>query len=161
MVTVRCTQKLLKYLRTGTDLRHTDLPTTRLGDWYANLLFTRHQRLIVCVSERSLLPVIVAAKDRSSFSSRFREGVRSVLWTIDVSTDALNHELQEMVDVSIGRTANRSVFGSLNELALGAYYALGQQPDMNLLTLAMEVAETPCSALQYDIPKDATLALLR
>src|SRR5580698_5713357 len=102
MVTVRCTQKLLKYLRTGTDLRHTDLPTTRLGDWYANLLFARHQRLIICVSERSLLPVIVAAKDSSSFSSWFREGVRSVLWTIGVSTDALNHELQEMVDVSIG-----------------------------------------------------------
>ena len=123
MVTVRCTQKLLKYLRTGTDLRHTDLPTTRLGDWYANLLFARHQRLIICVSERSLLPVIVAAKDSSSFSSWFREGVRSVLWTIGVSTDALNHELQEMVDVSIGRAATRSVLGSLNELALGAHYA--------------------------------------
>jgi len=161
MVTMRCTQKLLKYLRTGTDFRKTDLPTTRLGDWYANLLFTRHQRLIICVSERSLLPVIVAAKDPSSFSSRFREGVRSVLWMLGVPADALDRELLEMARVTIGRTANRSVLGSLNELALGAHYALLQQPEMDLLTLAMEVAETPCSALEYASPKEATLALLR
>jgi hypothetical protein len=32
---------------------------------------------------------------------------------------------------------------------------------MDLLTLAMEVAETPCSALEYASPKEATLALLR
>ena len=36
---------------------NTSIPTTRLGDWYANLLFTKSQHLIVCVSERSLLPI--------------------------------------------------------------------------------------------------------
>jgi len=66
-----------------------------------------------------------------------------------------------MADVKIGRTANRRVLGCLNELALGAHYDLGQQPEMDLLTLAMEVAETPYSALQNASPKEATLDLLR
>ncbi len=123
MVTLRCTHKLLRYLRAVAVQRDTDFPTTRLGDWYANLLFTKRRRLIVCVSESSLLPVIVAAKDPSSFSSRFREAVRSMLWTVGVSRDALDRELLEMAGVTIGRTANRSVLCSLNELALGARYA--------------------------------------
>jgi len=163
MVTVRCTRKLLGHLRSEAEAaqRDTTPPTTRLGDWYANLLYTQRQRLIICVSERSLLPVIVAAKDPSSFCSRLQEAVRSMLWTIGVSADALDQELHEMADVAIGPTASRSVLGSLNELALGAHYALGQQPEMDLLTLAMEVAETPCSALQYSSPRAATLAYLR
>jgi hypothetical protein len=161
MVTLRCTHKLLRYLRAEAVQRDTDFPTTRLGDWYANLLFTKRRRLIVCVSERSLLPIIVAAKDPSSFSYRLREAVRSMLWTVGVSRDALDRELLEMAGVTIGRTANRSVLCSLNELALGARYALGQRPEMDLLTVAMEVAETPCSALQYANPKEATLDLLR
>ncbi len=163
MVTVRCTHKLLRHLRAEAEAarRDTNVPTTRLGDWYANLLFTRRHRLIICVSEHSLLPVFVAAKDHSSFFSRFHEAVRSVLWTMGVSSDALDQELQEMARVQIGRTASRSVLGSLNELILQAHFALGQRADMDLLSLAMEVAETPCSALQYASPKTATLAYLR
>lgn len=165
MVTVRCTRKLLKHFRAEAEAeagrRDTNPPTTRLGAWYANLLFTKHQRLIICVSERTLLPVFVAAKDPSSFPSRHREAVRSMLWTIGVSRDALEREVREMADATIGPTANRSVLESLNELALQAHFALGQQPEMNLLSLAMEVAETPCSALQYLSPKRATLAYLR
>jgi hypothetical protein len=43
------------------------LPRNRLGDWYASLLFTRRARLIICVCERSLLPVFVEARAPSSF----------------------------------------------------------------------------------------------
>ncbi len=48
-------------------------PTTCLGDWYANLLFTERLRLVICISERSLLPVFVAAKDPASFVPGFKQ----------------------------------------------------------------------------------------
>jgi hypothetical protein len=162
-VTIRCTHKLLRYLRAETEATHrdADFPTTRLGDWYANLLFTKHQRLIICISERSLLPVFVAAREPSTFVSRFQESVRSMLWTMGVPPDSLDLELREMARVQIGETASRSVLGSLNELILQAQFALGQQPEMDLLTLAMEVAETRCSAVKYESPWSATLALLQ
>jgi hypothetical protein len=76
VVTVRVTRKLLKYLRV--DALCTEVAsTTVLGDRYANLLFTRHLRLVICMSERSFFPVFVEAKDRSTFVERFREAVRA------------------------------------------------------------------------------------
>jgi hypothetical protein len=68
MFTIRCTRKLLKHLHAD-GLGSAAPPTTILGDWYANLLFTRHLRLVICVSERSLLPIFVAAKERSTFGA--------------------------------------------------------------------------------------------
>ncbi len=68
MLTIRCTGKLLKYLhaRGPAQIIH---PTTGLGDWYANLLFTKRLRLVICVSERSLLPVFVEAKLPEEFGT--------------------------------------------------------------------------------------------
>src|ERR1700732_5251725 len=79
--TIRFTREHLKYLHA--DALYTDVaPTAVLGDWYANMLFTRHLRLVICVSERSLLPVFVEAKDRSTFANRLRQAVRSVMQDI-------------------------------------------------------------------------------
>lgn len=41
-------------------------PTTALGDWYANILFLRPQQLVLCVSERTLLPVVISGKEFES-----------------------------------------------------------------------------------------------
>lgn len=53
MVTLRCTQKLLRRLK---DLPQAPAapPTTRLGDWYVNILFIRPCHLLLCVSEHTL-----------------------------------------------------------------------------------------------------------
>ncbi len=63
MLTIRCTRKLLERL----DVEASSVPlhpTNHLGDWYANLLFTGRARLIICISERTLLPVFVEAGPR-------------------------------------------------------------------------------------------------
>jgi hypothetical protein len=161
VVTIRCTRKLRKYLKVEVGPGETDFPTTRLRDWYGSLLFTKRQRLIVCISERSLLAVFVAAKDPSQFVSRVRTSVRSTLWTLGVSSDSLDHEMREMNRVGIGSTASRSVVGWLNELILEARFALEEQPEIDLLTLAIEIADTPWSPLKYESPRSAMLTLLR
>ena len=62
MLTIRCTRILLK--RFDAEVHpEPEPPTNRLGDWHAKLLFTRRARLIICVSERSLLSVFVEARD--------------------------------------------------------------------------------------------------
>jgi len=159
-MTIRCTRKLLEYLKVGGLPRVSDAPTTSLGDWYAGLLFTRHQRLIVCVSERSLLAVFVAAKNPGGFVARMLTSVRSALWALGVPSETIEREMREMDPIAIGTTANRSVLGSLTELTLQARYVLEKQPDMDLLTLALEVAETPLGAIKYEIPRSATVARL-
>ena len=160
MFAIRCTRKLLKYLHAECpgEIIH---PTTGLGDWYANLLFTKRLRLIICVSERSLLPVFVEAKDRSSFAIRFQEQVLSVLECVGVPSYAVEREAHEMLQVALGLTASRSVLGSLNDLALLSRFAIEGQSHIDLTSLAIEIADTPCSPIQYASPRSMTLALLR
>jgi hypothetical protein len=160
VVTIRFTRKLLKYLHA--DALHSEVaPTTVLGDWYANLLFTRHLRLVICVSERSLLPVFVEAKNRSTFADRLREAVRSVMESIGVTRGLIEDELNEMSQVRIGATSSRRVLGSLNELGFLSRDSIDRRPQVDLIALATEIAETPCSLIKYESPKSMTLALLR
>jgi hypothetical protein len=160
MLTIRCTHKLLK--RLGTEaLPEPGHPTNRLGDWYANLVFTRHSRLIICVSERSLLPVLVEARDFPSFIARFQEAVRSVLRHIGAASELLDSEAREMDQITIGATANRRVLGSLNDLASLDRFTIEGHPEIALGKLAIELAGTPCAPLNYESPRSVSLALLR
>jgi hypothetical protein len=160
MLTLHCTRKLLKHLH-AVSRADSVRPTTCLGDWYANLLFTERLRLVICISERSLLPVFVAAKNPASFVPRFQAAVQSVLRCIGVPPESLDHEAREMAKVMIGATANRSVLGSLNDLAFLARAVIDEQPEIDLAMLAMEVAETPCAPLNYESPSSVSLSLLR
>lgn len=160
MLTIRCTRKLLKYLHAKGPAESIH-PTTGLGDWYANLLFTKRLRLVICVSERSLLPVFVEAKDRSSFAIRFQAQVRLVLECVGVPSYAVERETHEMTQVVLGVTVSRRVLGSLNDLALLSRFAIDGRPHIDLTSLAIEIADTPCSPINYESPRSMTLALLR
>lgn len=160
MVTVRCTTKLLKWLDAEVSPEPTT-PTNRLGDWYANLLFTKRRRLIICISERALLPVFVEARDSSFFRARFQERVRSVLRSMGVGSDALHSEAPQIAEIKIGTTASRRVLGSLNDLAKLARFEIKHHPEIDLTTLAIKLAETPCSPLKYGTPRTMSLELVR
>lgn len=115
---------------------------------------------MICVSERSLLPVFVEAKDFSSFEARFRAAVRLVLECVGAAASSIENELREMSTIAIGTTQSRSVLGSMNELSFLARYSMELRPQSDLIRLASELADTPCSALRYETPKSMTLALL-
>jgi hypothetical protein len=66
-----------------------------------------------------------------------------------------------MAQVALGLTASRSVLGSLNDLALLSRFAIEGQSHIDLTSLAIEIADTPCSPIQYASPRSMTLALLR
>jgi hypothetical protein len=160
VLTIRCTRKLIKRLDAQVPPARA-IPTNRLGDWYGNLLFTRRARLIICVSERSLLPVFVEARDPSSLISRFQERVLSVLRRMGAASDVLHSEAREMDQIIIGATANRRVLGSLNDLAALARFTIEEHPEIELGALAIELANTPCAPLSYETPGSVSLALLR
>jgi hypothetical protein len=160
LLTIRCTRKLLKRLDAEVPSERR-LPTNRLGDWYANLLFAGRARLIICVSERSLLPVFVEASDPTSFIPRFQEAVRSVLQRVGAASDVVDCEEREMAQIRIATTASRRVLGSLNDLASLARFTIAEHPELELTALAIELAETPCAPLKYETPRSMSLAILR
>jgi hypothetical protein len=160
VLTIRCTRRLLKHLGAEAII-DPPLPTNRLGNWYAKLVFVSRVPLIICISERSLLPVIVEARDASSFSPRFRDAARSVLQGIGAGPDMVGREVREMESFAIGATANRQVLGSLNDLASLARFEIEDNPSIDFVTLAVKLAETPCSPLKYESPRTVSSALLQ
>ena len=117
-------------------------------------------RLIMCVSERSLLPVLVEARDPTSFILLSQEAVRSVLRHIGAASELLDSEAREMDQITIGAMANRRVLGSLNDLASLARFTMAERATIDLTALAIELADTPCSPINYETPRTVSLALL-
>jgi Domain of unknown function (DUF6933) len=105
--------------------------------------------------------VIVDARGASSFTPRFRDAARSVLQGIGAGPDMAGQEVREMESFAIGVTANRGVLGSLNDLASLARFEIEDNPSIDLVTLAVKLAQTPCSPLKYESPRTVSLALLR
>lgn len=155
MFTLRSTARLLKRLGGPTEVSPA-VPSTRLGDWYAHLLFTRPQ-LVLCVSERTLLPILIPARDATALVSRLRSALAKILRSIDVPAAMVMAETNAMADAVIGKTARRSVLGSINDFKrmLDAY--LDGRP---LLAVSLHLAECPCGPPRGDSPRDATIRAL-
>ena len=152
MFTLRCTAKLRKRLATSEDTASSP-PSTRLGDWYAHLLFTRPQ-LVLCVSERTLLPALIPARDGSLLVPRLREAVGQMLRAFGVAEAALAAEEAAMMEAVIGKTLSRQVLGSLNDFVrmLDSYRGAG-----TLLEVSLRLAETPCGPLRMKSPREETI----
>jgi hypothetical protein len=70
------------------------------------------------------LPIIIPARDATSLPARLRDALSSVLNAIDISPAVIEHELAEMAEVCFAKTANRTILGSMNDLALNAAFDL-------------------------------------
>ena len=158
MVTLRRTQKMLRRVP-GQPSASAPRPTTLLGDWYANLLFRKPQQLVLCVSERTLLPVIVPAKEFHTLPARLAGAVREVLAALGVAPTLADREHDEMQQYCFGRTESKRILGSLNEFMFELAYVMDARPGESLLQRALFLAKSPCKPIGYNSPHRATLEL--
>ena len=157
MFTLRCTQKLLR--RMPAVLRGENAaPTTLLGDWYANVLFLRPHQVALCISERTLLPLVVPAKDAVRLADRLIQELPAILSALNIQPSAIDQEIGAMQDRYVGSTNNRRVLGSLNELVFQLAHQLRSRPGRTLFEHALRLAETPMSLIDSS-PDRATRAL--
>ena len=105
MFAIRCTRKLLKR-GAPSKLETPVAPTTVLGDWYANVLVTRPEHLVLCISERTLLPVVVTAKDIRRLSERVASAAQQMLASIGLPQQDIDCELREMQTSYLATTLN-------------------------------------------------------
>lgn len=79
MFTLCCTKKLLDRIRVKPDPRPPP-STTKLGDWYAATLNLERERLVLCVSELTLLPVVVPTVGAATdLNAKLARGLRETL----------------------------------------------------------------------------------
>lgn len=158
MLTLRCTKKLLTRLKVKPDLQPPP-STTKLGDWYADVLNMGRERLVLCVSERALLPVIVPAAG-ADLDVKLSRGLRETLEALHVPEATIDAEVSELVGVTIAKTASRVVLGSMNEFQFMVRHVRNGRPTASPLELGLELAEVLCGALDYEPPGEAAVAML-
>ena len=95
MVVLRCTRKLLRWLREK-PVEDGAASSTLLGDWYANLLWVYRKPLILAVSARTLLPVLIPARDSGALAPRLAAALGEVLGALGVPLQQLEEEQRQM-----------------------------------------------------------------
>jgi hypothetical protein len=156
--TLRCTAKLLRRLRAA-PVAEPVAPTTTLGDWYANLLYERGGQVVLFVNERSLLPVLVSARDGSTLLPRLREAAREVLTRLGAPAAAVEAEVAAMAEARIARTASRQVLGSMTDFAWMLTADRGE--GRSLIERSIHLAHAPCGPIGMRSPEDVAPELLR
>jgi hypothetical protein len=162
MVTIRCTQKLLRHLGITPD-ESPEPPTGALGDWYANLIPTVAGELIIFVNERSLLTVAVPERETENLIEMFRARVVNLFAMIGVSLEGALRELKELDPIQFGRTTSRSVLGSMNDIAWNYQVMAEQSTGKGKLSLSdaeLGLSGMPCGPIGYRFPADVAKELL-
>lgn len=155
--TFRCTQKLLDRLHVTPTLAP-DPSDSVLGDWYANLIRVGRTQLVLAVSERTLLPVVLEAKDSGTLVCRLADALGSMLMELGVPDEAVTAERVAMTDWVVAKTASRRVLGSLNDLAFQLKVGLAHWPQRTLMEHSLWLAKTPLKVIEYGAPDKTTVA---
>jgi hypothetical protein len=153
MVTLRCTQNLLRRVR-STSGNGAPSSTTLLGDWYAKRIVARPAHLILCVSERTLLPVVFPAAPIGGLAPRFGVAVADVFRALGIGASAILGEMMEMADVTFAATANRRVLGSMNDFQRMLPYHL--EAGESLLEASLHLSRAPCGPIGMKSPDAIT-----
>jgi len=159
--TLRCTKKLLSRLgasRASNAGAAAPAPTTRLGDWHANVLYLQEGELVLLVNDRSLLPIVVPARPGELIVARFVEALGATLHRLGVPEEAVAAEVGEMAEVQLGPTRSRQILGSLNDFDRMFDEELARST--TLVEAALRLAEAPCGPISMRRPKDVAVELL-
>ena len=146
MVVLRATRKLLRYLPPSP--QPAAASDTALGDWYVNRLVVDRRPLLILVSAKSLLALLMPARDVRTLPDRLADLVASRLRRLGVPERLVSAEMAAMSPVTIAPTLDRSVMGTLVDFAKVVPYHLeiGGWDDTTLPFLEGRLAETPCHA---------------
>jgi len=159
VVVLRCTQRLLRRLRVT--LAANDVASsTRLGDWYANLIHVGRRQLVLGVSARAFLPIVIEAAPIATLAPRLRMAVLDVMMGLGLPRVDIEREEAAMNEVVYATTASKQVLGVMNDFAFAVSFHVG---DGTLGDISLRLAKTPISPLykhtETSSPDRATAAL--
>lgn len=159
MFTLRCTRKLLTRMRAAPEAEDR-IPTTALGDWYANLLFFGRRQVILAASERCLLPVLIEARGSARLAEHVVPAVAAMLEHIGVGEHALAREIGQMAEARVARTQSRAVLGVMNDMVNQLEFEFHFKPDLPLDAHARFLAFGIYNSIRYRKPAELARELI-
>lgn len=134
-----CTQKLWKRVGGGSKLRRfEDMPSSgagKLGNWSGTLVTLRRRPFALFANQTTLACVVVRLAPAKSLFERLPAVVEAELNRLGVAADTAHEEGQLLVGAPASTNADRSLLGSLNDLAYQLTVAteyerwIGEEPD--------------------------------
>jgi len=160
MLVIRCTKQTVQRFK----LTISDEPaasTGVLGDWYANLLNVGTSRWVLCQSERSLLPLILPARN-DCFPTQFGPALGAILRRLGVREHHIAQELSSASEKVFSRPRSRQVLGVMNDFGFNAegYLNVFRRGDA-ALEASLQLSEMPSSPIGYETPGRLTVALFQ
>jgi hypothetical protein len=163
MLSFCCTKVIRDRLRLPPQLSAPVKPSTRLGNWYVHLARFGAQQIVLATSERSLLTVLLPARQlRENIEISFQTALADLLAALELPVQIVARELAAMQPISFAAASNRRVIGSMNEYVwqLGSYLTRTGDP----LELSLQLNKTPMSAVgsksNYGFPEEVARDLL-
>jgi hypothetical protein len=158
MLVLRCTQKLLKR-HPGSTNGQPDALVPTLGNWHANLVRLAYSPIVLCVSDISLLAVLVPGRDFSNLVSAFRDRLAQRLWRMGLSQDTISVERAAMEIVQIQPSNSGSVLASMNDFVRHLRWKVGNHFSFaEANALEDMLSEIPIGALKYHYPVEVAAA---
>src|SRR5260221_12073486 len=109
------TREMRNRLRLPPQLPSPVQPSTRLGNWYVHLARFGHQQIVIATSERSLLTVLLPARQlRESIEISFQAAVAELLAALQLPAQIVTRELAAAQPMWFAPASNLRVSGSMN-----------------------------------------------
>ncbi len=153
MQLIRCTQKLIKELRVEPSEK--EAQPGYIGGWHANLLRIDRKKCVLFTNDLTLYSFFVPGLKRPDFErfhEVFRQNLLKYLINDGFSQTHIEKVLSEYQTIEIAKTNNRSVLGSMNDLAFQIKYrveAFGGLENIDLIIFNSELNRIPMGAIKY------------
>lgn len=152
MALLRCTKKLLDELQTKPVAGPESV--SRLSSWHANLLRLDRRKCVLFTNNATLYSFLVPGMKKPQFKC-FEEVFGQQLFKSLVSEGFPQSQIEIILDdcreITVAKTNNRSVLGSMNDLAFQLKYrieAVGGLGNIDLTELNHELNRIPMSAIK-------------
>jgi hypothetical protein len=149
MVIFCCTQKLAKKFKLSLEKDCKETSTNTLGDWYFNYFIFARKYYLLGMCEKSLLPVIIPAKEIKDFPARFRGELTKILEFIEIGKQEIDEETTTMREIRFAVTKSRTVLGCQNDCIRLLPHILEEKPHSSLLEISLKLGKIPFKSINY------------
>ncbi len=166
MQLIRCTKKLQKEMGLKkSDLSEEEPNFSYLGSWHANLIHIDRRKCILFVNDKTLFNFIAPDASKAQIrelNALFRGYLSCVLGEEGIEGLFRDRILSEYDEVAYSNTNNKSVLGSMNDLAYHYKYNIleaGGVHSSSVPSIISQLNHMPMGAIEYRYPIDAIKAM--
>mgnify|MGYP006935317528 CR=1 FL=1 len=158
MQLIRCTKKLQKEMGLKErDLFESEPIEGLLGSWHANLIYINGKKCVLFVNDKTLFNFIYINLSRAEIrelSTIFLVGLYNALASEGFSENVIRKIIAEYESVQYAKSNNKSVLGSMNDLAFHYKYHIQSEYNDTVPDIIKRLNEMPMGALRYKFPID-------